>query len=100
MDTFDLSSNCQVKQLVSSLRFLWNMYIVKALISPQGGLLYFGPPEGGRGLLERGAYLKFFDRQRQNYTMSMEFEILRSFDNNYELLRYTEKLKNRNKIYF
>ena len=27
--------------------------------------------------------------QRQNYTMSMEFETPRSFDNNYELLHYT-----------
>ena len=35
-----------------------------------------------------GAYLKFFDRQRQNYTMSMEFEMLRSCNNHYELLRY------------
>ena len=35
-----------------------------------------------RGLFRRGAYLKFFDRQRQNYTMSMEFEMLRSFNNN------------------
>ena len=26
-----------------------------------------------------GAYLKFFDRERQNYTMSMEFEMLHSF---------------------
>ena len=67
---------------------------------PGGGLIYFRPPEGRGGLIREGAYLKFFDRQRQNYTMSMEFEILRSFDNNYELLRYTEKLKNRNKIYF
>ena len=47
------------------------------------------PLEGG-GLLERGGrgYLKFFDRQRQNYTMPMEFEMLCSFNNNYELLRY------------
>ena len=35
-----------------------------------------------RGLFRRGAYLKFYDRQRQNYTMSMEFEMLRSFNNN------------------
>ena len=48
------------------------------------------PPGGGEGgsLLERGACLQFFDRQRQNYTMSMEFEMSRSFNNNYELLRY------------
>ena len=45
---------------------------------------------GGRGsLLERRAYFKFFERERQNYTMSMEFEMLRSFENNYELLHYT-----------
>ena len=46
-------------------------------------------------LLEGGAYregetkLKFFNRQRQNYTMSMESEMLHSFNNNIELLRYT-----------
>ena len=36
--------------------------------------------------------------------MSMEFEMLRSFNNNYELLRYHDnehyQLKKRNKIYF
>ena len=58
----------------------------KSYNKPPGGLLNFRPPEGMEG---GGAYLKFFDRQRQNYTMSMEFEILRSFDNIYELLRYT-----------
>ena len=26
-----------------------------------------------------GTYLKFFDRQRQNYTISMDFEMLHSF---------------------
>ena len=50
---------------------------------PPGGLLNFGPSqEGGGELLERGTYqrggtyLKFFGRQRKNYTMSMEFEML------------------------
>ena len=43
---------------------------------------------GGGGLLERGGYWKFFDRQRQNYTMSMEFEMLCGFNNNYELSFY------------
>ena len=47
-----------------------------------GGLI------GEEGLLEREAYLKFIDRQRQNLTMFMEFELLCSFNNNYELLRY------------
>ena len=42
---------------------------------------------GGPYKLERGAYLKFFDRERQNYTMSVEFEMLCRF-NNYELSRY------------
>ena len=41
------------------------------------GLLNFGPSGGGE---EGGAYFKFFDRQRQN--VSMEFEMLRSFNNN------------------
>ena len=46
-------------------------------------------------LSERVAYLNFFDRQRQNYTMSIEFEMLRSFNNNYELLHYvTNTIKN------
>ena len=51
---------------------------------------------GGGGLLERGANLKFIRRQRQNYTMSMEFE-LRSVNNysNYELWHYlTNTIKN------
>ena len=39
---------------------------------------------------ERGAYLKFFVRQRQNYIMSMEFE----FNKNYELLRYYLQIEN------
>ena len=57
---------------------------LKALISPWGlikfrALLKRG---GGGGLFDRGAYLKFFDRQRQNYIISMEFEMLRSFNNN------------------
>ena len=58
-----------------------------------GGLLNFEPSGrdlirgGGGGLLERRAHLRFFDRQRQNCTISMEFEMLRSFNNNYELLR-------------
>ena len=46
-------------------------------------------------VLENGVNLKFFDRQRQNYTMSKEFEMLRSFNNKYELLRYiTNTIKN------
>ena len=54
-----------------------------------GGLIREG------GLLERGAYSKLFDRQRQNHAMSMEFEMLRSFNNNYELLCYiTNTIKN------
>ena len=58
-----------------------------------GGLLNLGR---GRG----GAYLQFLDRQRQNYTMSMEFEMLRSFNNNNELLRYiTNTIKNRKQKY-
>ena len=39
----------------------------------------------GRG----GAYLKFFDRPRQNYVMSVEFGMSRSFNNKYVLLYYT-----------
>ena len=31
-------------------------------------LLNFGPSGGGGLIRVRGAYLKFFDRQRQNYT--------------------------------
>ena len=54
----------------------------KSSNKPPGGLLNFGPSRGG-GLLEKGAYLKFFDRQRQNYTISMDFEMLHSFHNNY-----------------
>ena len=66
----------------------------KSSNKPPGGLLNSVHLEGGGliregGLLERGAYLKFFDRKRQNYTMSIEFEMLCSFDNNYELLHYT-----------
>ena len=60
-----------------------------------GGLFNFGhsrPGVGGGGFLERGAYLKFFDIQRQNYTMSMEFEMLHNFNNSYELLRYITNL--------
>ena len=49
-----------------------------------GSFLISGPLEGGGGggggwrlIRERGLILKkFFDRQRQNYTMSMEFEML------------------------
>ena len=56
-----------------------------------------GPLEGGEacgisGPLGGGAYLKFFDRQRQNHTMSMESKMLCSFNNNYELLHYTKNL--------
>ena len=45
------------------------------------------------GLLERGGLIKnYFNRQGQNYTtcMSMEFEMFRSFNNDYmcELLHY------------
>ena len=43
---------------------------------------------GGGGLIREGTCLKFFDRQRQNYTMSLEFEMLGSFNNNHELLHY------------
>ena len=58
---------------------------VNALIRPGG----WGPLEGGGTFkLERGGYLKFFDRERQNYTMSVEFEMLCRFNNNYELSRY------------
>ena len=39
-------------------------------------------------MIREGACLKFFDRQRQNYTMSLEFEMLGSFNNNHELLHY------------
>ena len=49
--------------------------------------------KGDWGLLKKGAYLKFSDRQRQNCAMSMEFEMLRSFNNNYELLRYIPNLQ-------
>ena len=35
------------------------------------------------------AYLKFFDRPRQNYVMSVEFEMSRSFNTKYVLLHYT-----------
>ena len=54
---------------------------VKTPISPRG-LTEFQALWWGVGLLERGAYLKFFDRQRQNDTISMEFEMLRSFNSN------------------
>ena len=59
-------------------------------------------------VLERGAYLKFFDRQRQNYTMSMEWSLkcyiaLITAMNYCVIQMYNKhylKLKNRNKIYF
>ena len=63
------------------------MNTIKALISPRGAYQIWGPLEGEGGLirdgalLNRGAYLKFFDSQRQNCNMSMEFEMLRSFNN-------------------
>ena len=61
-----------------------------------GGLLNLGRGRGGGGV----AYLQFLDRQRQNYTMSMEFEMLCSFNNNNELLRYiTNTIKNRKQKY-
>ena len=43
----------------------------------------------GEGLIREEGHLKFFDRQRQNYTMSMESEMLHSFNNNCEILCYT-----------
>ena len=46
----------------------------------------FGPfwgEEGGGWVGGSGGFLKFFDRQRQSYTISMEFEMLRCFNNNY-----------------
>ena len=68
----------------------------KGIVTNWGGLLNFSPSGGGiikeGDLLGTGAYLKFFDRQRQNYTVSMEFEMLRNFNNNYELLRYITNL--------
>ena len=59
--------------------------LISSISSPLEGIFI---REGGRG----GTYLKFFDRQRHNYTMSMEFEMLHSFNNNYELLRYITNL--------
>ena len=58
-------------------------HTVNAPMNPGGGGggLNFGPSGEGGGLLERAAYLKFFDRQRQNYTMSMEFEMSCSLTN-------------------
>ena len=35
------------------------------------------------------AYFKFFDRPRQNYVMSVKFEMSRSFNTKYVLLHYT-----------
>ena len=63
-------------------------YYSKSSNKPPEGLLNFGPYGGGsyyRGELIKegeGAYLKFFDRQRQNYTISMKFGMLRSFNSN------------------
>ena len=48
---------------------------------------------GRRDYYRAGGWIifkKFFDRKRQNYTMSMEFEMLRSFSTNYELALYNE----------
>ena len=71
------------------------LVLIKAPGGRGGGLLNFGLSGGGLIREGWGAYLKFFDRQRQNYTMSMEFEMLRSFNKNYELLRYiTNTIKN------
>ena len=58
---------------------------VKALISPRG-LIKFQTLWRG-DLLERGIFKILW--QRQNCTTSKEFEMLRIFTNNYELLRYT-----------
>ena len=53
------------------------------------GLLNIVRSGGGGGpIREGGTYLEFFDRQRQTYAMSLEFEMLHSFNNNDELLRY------------
>ena len=54
-----------------------NMVIIdyrKSSNKPPGGLLNFEHSDLERG----GGYLQFFDRQRQNYTMSMDFEMLRA----------------------
>ena len=60
----------------------------KSSNKPPGTYQISGPQEGGGGLEEGRAYLKLFGRQRQNCTMSMESEMLCSFNNNYELLCY------------
>ena len=64
------------------------MYHKRSLISPQGliKLQALWRRGGGGGLLERGGLFKIL---WQPNTMSMEFEMLRSFNyNNYELLCY------------
>ena len=72
------------------------MITVKALISPREAYFKnFRTSRGGWSLLERGAYFKFFERQWQNFTISMELEMLCSFNTNYELLHYlTNTIKN------
>ena len=76
------------------MRLGQNLLVLIKAPGVRGGLLNFGLSGGGL-IREGGAYLKFFDRQRQNYTMSMEFEMLCSFNKNYELLRYiTNTIKN------
>ena len=57
---------------------------------PLGAYKILGLLEGWGLIREGGAYLKFFDRQRQNCTISMEFEMLHSFNNNYQLLSLLE----------
>ena len=89
----DFTQSCDYRTIINKgLEFStfpkWNFccITVKALTSPPGSVCVC---VGGGLIRGGGAYLKFFDRQRQNYTMCVEFEILRSFDNNHELLRYT-----------
>ena len=47
--------------------------------------------------MEKRAHLKFFDLD--SYTLSMEFEMLRSFNDNYDLLRYITNAINTIKIW-
>ena len=89
------TNRCKTKLALTSFLLLLSLkyiyFTVNSLISPISSPLEGIPiREGGRG--GGGTYLKFFDRQRHNYTMSMEFEMLRSFNNNYKLLRYITNL--------